>query len=190
MVFADNDHTPAILIQCMARMHRIGQTKPTTSYFLIAKDTYDERMLKILEGKDSVVNKTLKEERKLVIECSESEINFRGWEFEPYGISAPQARLFNDVEYHRFKPQLKETQEAFILRITKCVVYDPIFINMIRRRDFSPINQLNLNQVSQWVNVFEYDKALPLVSEDKKMYLIENENQIPIAIFMRKKDLL
>jgi superfamily II DNA or RNA helicase len=189
MVFADNKHTPAILLQCMARMHRIGQTKPTEAIYLIAMGTYDEKILDVLDRKDSLVNKTLKEERKLVIERNESSQMFKGWEFEHYGISAPQVRSLDDEEYNKLKPLVNESQDQFILRTTKEVVYDPQLINLIRRRDFACINQLNLNQIAKWTNVFEYEKALPLYSEEKTMRVLEiNEN--PIAIFMQRKDLL
>lgn len=185
MFFADNDHTPAILIQCMARMHRIGQTKPTEAFYLIATDTYDDKILDILNKKDSVVNKTLQESRKLVIEETKSQIMFVGWEFEPYGISAPLIRLFSGVP----KPKTKETQEEFILRVTKEVVYDPVLINSIRRREFAPINQLNLNQVAKWTNVMESNTTLPLASQEKTMFVLEQEENI-IAIFMKRNLLL
>lgn len=190
-IFADNDHTPSILLQCMKRKHRIGQKKPTHAIFLIAKNTYDETLLNTLNRKDTLVNKTLKEDRKFVIQEKLNYDNkFTGWEFEPYGISAPQVRLLSKEEQNAYKPLLGETQEAYILRVTREVYYDPEFISYVRRNEFSNINQLNLNGFAKWVNILEYDKALPLPNEEKTMRILENIDKTPIAIFMQKKDLL
>jgi SWI/SNF-related matrix-associated actin-dependent regulator 1 of chromatin subfamily A len=51
--------TPAKLAQDEDRVHRITQTKSVTSYFLLAKDTIEERIAKIIDKKQQISDKII-----------------------------------------------------------------------------------------------------------------------------------
>jgi SNF2 family DNA or RNA helicase len=51
--------TPGAVNQAGDRMHRIGQTKKTTEYFLVAKDTIESRLCRVLQEKQGVLNEVL-----------------------------------------------------------------------------------------------------------------------------------
>ena len=48
--------TPADLAQCEDRCHRIGQTKTLNVYYLVAANTLDEYMARLLAGKQKVLD--------------------------------------------------------------------------------------------------------------------------------------
>ena len=51
--------TPGAVNQAGDRMHRIGQKKKTTEYFLVAKDTIESRLCRVLQEKQGVLNEVL-----------------------------------------------------------------------------------------------------------------------------------
>lgn len=76
VVFLDQWWNPAVMEQAAARVHRIGQTKMCLITSLVAKDTVDERILKILERKQSLfetVMQEIREGRKQVADLSNLE---------------------------------------------------------------------------------------------------------------------
>jgi hypothetical protein len=96
--------------------------------------------------------------------------------------------MFSEEEELANKPVVGEAQEAYILRVTREVCYDPELIKCTRQINFAHVNQLNLNGFAKWTNVLEYDKPLPLNAE-KSMRVLETSQKIPIAIFMKRSDL-
>lgn len=54
VIFVDTPWTDADFQQCADRIYRIGQTKHSFIITLVTKDTYDERVLEILERKESL----------------------------------------------------------------------------------------------------------------------------------------
>lgn len=56
-IMVELDWTPGVLDQAEDRIHRIGQTYQVLITYLIAKDTLDQRMAKILELKRTNINK-------------------------------------------------------------------------------------------------------------------------------------
>lgn len=52
IIFVDTPWTDAEFQQCADRIYRIGQSKNVCIITLVAKDTYDERVLEILERKE------------------------------------------------------------------------------------------------------------------------------------------
>jgi SNF2 family DNA or RNA helicase len=58
LVFYSFDYNFANFEQSKARIHRVGQTKPCTYIYLVAKDTIDEKILKTLSKKADIA-KTL-----------------------------------------------------------------------------------------------------------------------------------
>lgn len=53
-IFLDSNWTPALETQAEDRLHRVGTKSTVIIYKLIAKDTIDERIQKILETKQAV----------------------------------------------------------------------------------------------------------------------------------------
>lgn len=51
--------TPGQVAQAGDRMHRIGQTKQTTEYFLVARNTVESRLCEILQTKAGILGETL-----------------------------------------------------------------------------------------------------------------------------------
>ena len=51
MIIYDSDWNPQNDVQAMARVHRIGQTKPVQIYKLCTKGTYENHMLKLANQK-------------------------------------------------------------------------------------------------------------------------------------------
>jgi SWI/SNF-related matrix-associated actin-dependent regulator of chromatin subfamily A-like protein 1 len=59
MAFVETGFVPADAIQCEDRFHRIGQKENVTCYYLVAKDTIEERLCKILQDKQKVITDVL-----------------------------------------------------------------------------------------------------------------------------------
>jgi len=59
MIFAELNWVPGILQQCEDRIHRIGQEHPCNYDYLVAKDTLDERVMKKIQGKFSLLDHIL-----------------------------------------------------------------------------------------------------------------------------------
>ena len=51
-VFADQAWTPAIHQQAVDRLHRPGQKKEVTAYYIVAENTIEERIVDVLMDKD------------------------------------------------------------------------------------------------------------------------------------------
>ncbi|MEX0726887.1 MAG: DEAD/DEAH box helicase [Planctomycetaceae bacterium] len=64
VIFLDQWWNPAVMEQAAARVHRIGQTRMCMITSLVAKDTVDERILKILERKQKLFERVMKEIRE------------------------------------------------------------------------------------------------------------------------------
>lgn len=58
-VFAELDWVPGNMSQAEDRLHRIGQKESVTIYYQIAKDTIEEKLCKILQQKQEILNATL-----------------------------------------------------------------------------------------------------------------------------------
>ncbi|MGB4468724.1 MAG: DEAD/DEAH box helicase [Azovibrio sp.] len=56
ILFAEMPLVPAWFHQAVARLHRVGQTKPVTVRVAIAEKTIQERLWLLLQDKDSIVN--------------------------------------------------------------------------------------------------------------------------------------
>ena len=54
-IFAELTWTPSLLLQCEDRTHRIGQEEPCQYDYIIAKDTLDERVMKKIKNKNSLL---------------------------------------------------------------------------------------------------------------------------------------
>ncbi len=63
VVFLDQWWNPAVMEQAAARVHRIGQTRMCLITSLVAKDTVDERILKILDRKQKLFETVMQEIR-------------------------------------------------------------------------------------------------------------------------------
>lgn len=55
VLFAEQAWTPATMLQAEARAHRIGQTEQVTAHYLLAENTVDEHMYRMLEKKRRLV---------------------------------------------------------------------------------------------------------------------------------------
>jgi len=58
-VFAELDWVPGNMTQAEDRLHRIGQKDSVTIYYQIAKNTIEEKLCKILQQKQEILNATL-----------------------------------------------------------------------------------------------------------------------------------
>jgi SWI/SNF-related matrix-associated actin-dependent regulator 1 of chromatin subfamily A len=56
MLFVELPMTPADLGQAMDRIHRIGQDTKCSYYFIVGKDTIEERIIRVLDRKASMAN--------------------------------------------------------------------------------------------------------------------------------------
>jgi len=63
-LFAELDWNPANLTQAEDRTHRIGQKTSTTYYYLIAKDTIEEYLCRLVQQKQTILIETLDGSRR------------------------------------------------------------------------------------------------------------------------------
>ena len=59
VVFGEIDWTPANLMQAEARVHRITQDKQVVSYYLVAKNSIDDRILDVLKTKMKIIKEIM-----------------------------------------------------------------------------------------------------------------------------------
>ncbi|NDD53412.1 DEAD/DEAH box helicase [bacterium] len=59
VVFVETDWTPGVMIQAEDRLHRIGQKDHVTCWYLVAEDTIDEQLVRVILKKQSVVERVL-----------------------------------------------------------------------------------------------------------------------------------
>jgi len=59
VVFVELPWRPADLLQAEDRCHRLGQEKVTWVYYLVATDTVEERLCRVLQSKHKVISKVL-----------------------------------------------------------------------------------------------------------------------------------
>lgn len=59
LAFTDLPWTPGDLVQCEDRIHRIGQTNTATIYYLVARDTIEEKTCKLLQAKQLILEGAL-----------------------------------------------------------------------------------------------------------------------------------
>lgn len=59
VVFNNFSFVPADNLQAEDRIHRLNQTKPCTVYYQSFNDTYFDKMLEIVHGKEEVINKII-----------------------------------------------------------------------------------------------------------------------------------
>lgn len=59
VLFAELGWSPGEHAQAIDRAHRIGQKKPVVAYFLIAKGTIEERIIKMITGKQEVLDQIM-----------------------------------------------------------------------------------------------------------------------------------
>jgi len=55
-LFLEMPYTPSTFHQAVARLHRVGQTKPVTVHVAIAEGTIQTRLWQVMQEKDSLVN--------------------------------------------------------------------------------------------------------------------------------------
>jgi SNF2 family DNA or RNA helicase len=59
LAFVEMEWTPGDHMQAEDRVHRIGQTKQSTVYYLVAKDTIEERLCSLIQAKADVLGSVL-----------------------------------------------------------------------------------------------------------------------------------
>ena len=66
VAFVETGWVPSDVLQCEDRLHRIGQKNNVSCYYLVAKDTIEEHLCKILQNKQKVIARVLdgKQRRK------------------------------------------------------------------------------------------------------------------------------
>ena len=62
LIMLERLFTPAKEEQIEARLHRLGQRYPVTVWYLLARDTYDERMAEIVERKRKVIGEVISQD--------------------------------------------------------------------------------------------------------------------------------
>jgi SNF2 family DNA or RNA helicase len=59
LIFVEREWNPGKETQIMGRVHRIGQTNPVSIYYIIAKNTIDERLHRLIEKKAEVLGQVI-----------------------------------------------------------------------------------------------------------------------------------
>ncbi len=59
VAFAEYPWTPGDLVQCEDRAHRIGQTKEVNIYYLVAHNSIEDKILRLIQEKKSVLDQVL-----------------------------------------------------------------------------------------------------------------------------------
>jgi SWI/SNF-related matrix-associated actin-dependent regulator of chromatin subfamily A-like protein 1 len=59
VAFLELPWTPGDVLQCEDRVHRIGQSQPVVIYYLLAANTIDEDMAKLIDKKRSILDAVL-----------------------------------------------------------------------------------------------------------------------------------
>ncbi len=62
IIFCEREWTPAKEEQAEARLHRIGQKSAVTSYYLVVKDTIDEKMDRLVRLKREVIGQVISQD--------------------------------------------------------------------------------------------------------------------------------
>ena len=62
IIFVEREWTPAREEQAEARLHRMGQKNAVNAYYLVAKNTVDEKLDKIVRTKREVVGQVIKQD--------------------------------------------------------------------------------------------------------------------------------
>lgn len=75
VAFAEFDWTPATHDQCADRVHRIGQEENVTIYYLVAENTIEDKIVKMLDERGNTVSQIMdgeeQDEQKMVSELIE-----------------------------------------------------------------------------------------------------------------------
>jgi len=59
VIFAETHWTPGILLQAEDRVHRIGQNREVNVYYLLAKNTLDDKIWPMVANKLDVLGSTI-----------------------------------------------------------------------------------------------------------------------------------
>lgn len=72
IVFGELWWTPSTLLQAESRAHRIGQEKPVTCQYVLAKGTYDDDMYKLIQRKWAEINTILDDDKNETIKAAKT----------------------------------------------------------------------------------------------------------------------
>jgi hypothetical protein len=102
VVNLDLPWNPAVLEQRVSRVHRLGQQKPVHVITMIAKGTIEERILRLVNFKQSLFSGVLDEGESTILLSGEKFVSFmqaveKVTEESPQGGSAPAITLPEDV---------------------------------------------------------------------------------------------
>jgi SWI/SNF-related matrix-associated actin-dependent regulator 1 of chromatin subfamily A len=59
VIFVEQDWTPAVLRQAEDRLHRISQTEPVLSQYLVVPDSIDVNVMRSVIAKIDVIERTI-----------------------------------------------------------------------------------------------------------------------------------